>query len=333
MILINNVTMYINSAKLSKSSIWLVSVHLPGLLRPLWRSLSAHQLLGRQDEIMMRSWNPREMTWNQKTSHLTSAPEVLLPGVCRVSCIKHQKHVKHSNFLNSQLHGFIPMKELSKHTSKAQIAGESQTLFCEDLTIASLQPIAMIVIDIFSSWYVCHHLSTKLDISMAAYIDLTEEIIADLHPEAVYIFDAVSEGFHLQVDETKTTKTTKTTNIVSDIWFHMINDQLSNDTADVPGAWCHPSTTSVQHIPQTLPSSRRKEYLRCFETDGNIRFSRQFGLTLWHEFTLPNWFLKYAWHLAFSTTFTNLHASARYTCCPLGKKWDLKALMFWWSNI
>lgn len=99
------------------------------------------------------------------------------------------------------------MKELSKHTSKAQIAGESQTLFCEDLTIASLQPIAMIVIDIFSSWYVCHHLSTKLDISMAAYIDLTEEIIADLHPEVVYIFDAVPEGFHLQVDETKTTKT------------------------------------------------------------------------------------------------------------------------------
>ena len=110
------------------------------------------------------------------------------------------------------------MKELSKHTSKAQIAGESQTLFCEDLTIASLQPIAMIVIDIFSSWYVCHHLSTKLDISMAAYIDLTEEIIADLHPEVVYIFDAVSEGFHLQVDETKRTKTTKTTNI-KNIWF------------------------------------------------------------------------------------------------------------------
>lgn len=118
------------------------------------------------------------------------------------------------------------MKELSKHTSKAQIAGESQTLFCEDLTIASLQPIAMIVIDIFSSWYVCHHLSTKLDISMAAYIDLTEEIIADLHPEVVYIFDAVSEGFHLQVDETKTTKTTKTTNI-KNIWFHMINDRMT----------------------------------------------------------------------------------------------------------
>lgn len=164
------------------------------------------------------------MTWNLIILIITSDISSWSSSAWSVSselhnCIKHQKNVKHSDFFNSQLHGFIPMKELSKHTSKAQIAGESQTLFCEDLTIASLQPIAMIVIDIFSSWYACHHLSTKLDISMAAYIDLTEEIIADLHPEVVYIFDAVSEGFHLQVDETKTTKTTKTTNIVSDIWF------------------------------------------------------------------------------------------------------------------
>ncbi len=161
----------------------------------------------------------------------------------------------------------------------------------------------------FSCWYVCHYLSTKLYISMAAYIDLTWKKFCDqmiLHPWG---------SLHLRRRVWRLPPSSRDKDDEHRHWMTL--------PMDVPGAWCHPSTTTAQHIPQTLPSSLRKEYLRFFEVMETSDFQHNFS---WHHFTLPNWFLKYAWYLAFSTAFTNLHASPSHTRCQFGQEIITKGL-------
>ena len=246
---------------------------------------------------MMRSWNPREMTWNLIILIITSDISSWSSSAWSVSselhhCIKHQKNVKHSDFFKfttTWLH-------TDERTFQTHLEGPNCRRITDLILWRSHHRITathsndsnwhlLILVCLSSSFYQTwhlygsiHRLDGRNHCRLAPWGSLHLRRRAWRLPPSSRWDEKDENDQNDENDEHQG---------------HLISyDQRSNDTADVPGAWCHPSTTSVQHIPQTLPSSRRKEYLRCFESDGNIRFSRQFGLTRWDEFTLPNWFFE-----------------------------------------